>query len=176
MTISVGAWLFGVLQYPWVQFFALPLLAALVTILLRSLSRADKSTVFEFKLEDFLIGIGLGVTGLLTLTTTMLKVGKKYEAFQASIGQAQAIRDTAKLVTLQQQSADLFFFVFGLVGFLVFFLVTLIGMALIMSHHGWDAPNPPGSARVPRFRYVIGIDAVGLVLLSGSIFILGELQ
>ncbi len=174
MTQQIGLWILQAFQRPWIQYFVLPLFAVLVTIVLRSLSRPDRNQLFEIKLEDSLVGIGLGVTGFLTLATTLLKVSEKYTALIKAFALAQGSGDPDTAAKIQQQVTDLFTYVFGLTSFFVVFLVAMIWMALVMSHYGWETKE--GSAPVPKLGYLIGFDALGLALLVGAIYIMGELQ
>lgn len=175
MTRRLGILILQAFREPWVQFFVLPLLAALLTTLLRSLSRPDRKRLFEFKREDFLVGIGLGVTGFLTLATTLFKASQKYESLLVRFSNARIAGDAAAAAQVQQQVTDLFGYLFGLTAFFVIFLGVLIFMALQMSHQGWEPAAAAGSGRDPKMNYLLGYDALGLVLLSGAIYIMGEL-
>jgi hypothetical protein len=173
MTQQIGSWLLEAFQKPWIQYLALPLFAVLVTIALRALSRPDRNQLFEIKREDFLVGIGLGVTGFFTLATTLIKVSEKYTAQIKALAQAGSSGDTAAAVASQQKITGLFTFVFGMTSFFVVFLVVMILMALVMSHRGWDTKE--GTPPVPKLGYLVAFDLIGLALLMGAIYSMGEL-
>ncbi len=174
MTQQIGLWLLQAFQKPWSLYLALPLFAVLVTIALRSLSRPDRNKLFEIKLEDFLVGIGLGVTGFFTLATTLFKVSEKYSEQIKALALAESSGDLVSAVASQQKITGLFTFVFGLTSFFVFFLVVMIVMSLVMSHLGWDTKE--GTAPVPKIGYLIVFDLIGLALLVGAIYSMGELK
>ena len=174
MTQQIGLWLLQAFQRPWVQYLALPLFAVLVTIALRSLSRPDRNQLFEIKLEDFLVGIGLGVTGFFTLATTLFKVSERYADQIKALALAGSSGDLALAMASQQKITALFNFVFGLTSFFVFFLVVMIVMSLLMSHYGWVTKE--GSPPVPKIGYLIAFDLIGLALLVGAIYSMGELK
>lgn len=174
MTRQIGVWLLQVFQQPWVQYFLLPLVAALVTVLLRCLTRPGRKSVFEFKREDFLVGIGLGVTAFFTLATCLIRASERYSAVSKRVAEAQGVNNTAAVLAAQQSLDGLFAYLFGLTLAFVVFGIALIFTSLQMSHHGWETPsgNP---APVPKMTYLIGYDAVGLVLLVAASLMLGEL-
>jgi len=174
MTQQIGSWLLQAFREPWIQYCALPLLAVLVTVALRALSRPDRDKLFEVKLEDWLVGIGLGVTGFLTLATTLYKVSERYGAQLAALAVAQGAGNAAASAQAQQQITGLFTYLFGMTVYFGVFLVAMILMALLMSQHGWVVEKD--KAPVPKVPYLIAYDALGLALLIGAIYIMGELK
>jgi hypothetical protein len=174
MTQQIGSWLLQAFREPWIQYCALPLLAAAVTVALRALSRPDRDKLFEIKLEDWLVGIGLGVTGFLTLATTLYKVSERYSGQLAALASAQASGDTAAGAHVQEQITWLFTYLFGMTVYFGVFLVAMILMALLMSHYGWVVAKD--KSPVPKVPFLIAYDLLGLALLVGAIYIMGELK
>lgn len=153
------------------QAVLIALLATVVTIVVRNRTRPDRKGGLDFKKEDFLVGIGLAVTGLVTFFGYLFQAAQKLGVLSSKLG-TKLPAESLQSLTLQFE--HMAFVCIGAVCAIFACLGMLIVVSGGMNKAGWITvgTEPP----IPKFWWLIGVDGMGLTFLIAALLVKGELQ